>query len=41
MDYLKILIILAISIGIYLSFLFLGFSLRNKNLKAQNIKEEE
>ena len=41
MDFSKILIILLASVVIYLSFLFLGFSLRNKNIKAQNISEKD
>ncbi len=41
MDFSKILIILLSSIFIYLSFLFLGFKLRNKNIKAQNISKQE
>ena len=32
----KILIILLSSIFLYMVFLFLGFKLRNKNIKAQN-----
>ena len=41
MTYSEILTIFFLSILIYLSFLFLGFFLRNKNKKAQNIKEEK
>ena len=41
MDISKILIILVSSILIYLSFLFLGFNLRNKNIKAQNISKKD
>ncbi|ABM72310.1 Conserved hypothetical protein [Prochlorococcus marinus str. MIT 9515] len=41
MDISKILLILLGSIIIYLSFLFLGFNLRNKNIKAQGISKEE
>ena len=41
MDFSKVLIILALSILFYLSFLFLGFFLRNKNIKAQNIKKKD
>ena len=37
----KILIILVGSILIYLTFLFLGFNLRNKNIKAQNLTKED
>ncbi len=41
MDISKILIILLGSIAIYLTFLFLGFNLRNKNSKAQNLTNKE
>ena len=41
MDISKIVLIFAISLIIYFAFLFLGFFLKNKNLKAQNIKKEE
>ncbi len=41
MDISKVLIILVSSILIYLSFLFLGFNLRNKNIKAQNISKKD
>ena len=41
MDILKIVLIFAISLLIYFAFLFLGFFLKNKNLKAQNLKKEE
>ncbi len=37
----KILIILLGSILIYLTFLFLGFNLKNKNIKAQNLTKKE
>ena len=37
MDISKILIIILGSIVIYLTFLFLGFNLKNKNIKAQNL----
>ncbi len=40
MDFSKILLIFLGSILIYLSFLFLGFNLRNKNIKAQNISKK-
>ena len=40
MDISKIVLILGISFLIYFAFLFLGFFLKNKNLKAQNLKEE-
>ena len=41
MDISKLFIILISSIVIYLSFLFLGFNLRNKNIKAQNISKKD
>jgi len=41
MDISKIVLIFSISLLIYFSFLFLGFFLKNKNLKAQNLKKEE
>ena len=41
MDITKIVLIFGISLLIYFSFLFLGFFLKNKNLKAQNLKKEE
>ncbi len=41
MDISKVLIILLGSILIYLSFLFLGFNLRNKNVKAQNLSKKD
>ena len=41
MDISKILIILIGSIVIYLTFLFLGFKLKNKNIKAQNLTKKE
>ena len=34
-------IVSGISFFIYFAFLFLGFFLKNKNLKAQNLKKEE
>ena len=37
----KIVLIIATSLLIYFAFLFLGFFLKNKNLKAQNLKKEE
>ena len=40
MDISKILIILLGSIVIYLTFLFLGFNLKNKNIKAQNLPKK-
>ena len=41
MDISKIVLIFGISLLIYFAFLFLGFFLKNKNLKAQNLKNEE
>ena len=41
MDIPKILIILLSTILIYLSFLLLGFNLRNKNIKAQGLNKKE
>ena len=41
MDISKIVLIFGISFLIYFAFLFLGFFLKNKNLKAQNLKKEE
>ena len=41
LDLSKILIILVGSILIYLTFLFLGFNLRNKNIKAQNLTTKD
>ena len=41
MDVAKIVLIFGISFIIYFAFLFLGFFLKNKNLKAQNLKKEE
>ena len=41
MDISKIVLILGIGLLIYFAFLFLGFFLKNKNLKAQKIKKEE
>ena len=41
MDISKILTILFGSILIYLAFLFLGFNLRNKNIKAQNLTKKD
>lgn len=41
MDISKIVLIFGISLLIYSAFLFLGFFLKNKNLKAQNLKNEE
>ena len=41
MDISKVVLIFVISLLIYFSFLFLGFFLKDKNLKAQNLKKEE
>ena len=41
MDISKILIILVGTILIYLTFLFLGFNLKNKNIKAQKLTKKE
>tara|TARA_B100000902_G_C26740677_1_gene635948 strand:- start:191 stop:316 length:126 start_codon:yes stop_codon:yes gene_type:complete len=41
MDNTKLILIFGISLLIYFAFLFLGFLLKNKNLKAQNLKKEE
>ncbi len=41
MDISKIVLIFGMSLLIYFSFLFLGFFLKNKNLKAQNINKKE
>ena len=41
MDISKILIIILGSIVIYLTFLFLGFNLKNKNFKAQNLTKKD
>ena len=41
MEISKILIILVGSILIYLTFLILGFNLRNKNIKAQNLTKKD
>ena len=41
MDVSKIVLIFGISLLIYFAFLFLGFFLKNKNLKAQNLKKEK
>ena len=40
MDISKIVLIFGISLLIYSAFLFLGFFLKNKNLKAQNLKKK-
>ena len=41
MDISKIVLIFGMSFLIYFTFLFLGFFLKNKNLKGQNLKKEE
>tara|TARA_B100000212_G_scaffold328629_1_gene293053 strand:- start:1284 stop:1409 length:126 start_codon:yes stop_codon:yes gene_type:complete len=41
MDIKTILIISATAISIYIVFLVLGFSLRGKNLKAQNLEDKK
>ena len=41
MDISKIVLIFGISLLIYFAFLFLGFFLKDKNIKAQNLKKEE
>ena len=41
MDSTKLILIFGISLIIYFAFMFLGFFLKNKNLKAQNLKKEE
>ena len=41
MDISKIVLIFGISLLIYCAFLFLGFFLKEKNLKAQNLRKEE
>ena len=41
MDISMIVLIFGISLLIYFAFLFLGFFLKNKNLKAQNLKKDE
>ena len=41
MDITNLFLIFVISLLIYFAFLFLGFILKNKNLKAQNLKKDE
>ena len=41
MDISKIVLIFGISLLIYFAFMFLGFFLKDKNLKAENLKKEE
>ena len=41
MEISKIVLIFGMSLLIYLAFMFFGFFLKNKNLKAQNLKKEE
>tara|TARA_B100000212_G_scaffold333756_1_gene303675 strand:- start:408 stop:533 length:126 start_codon:yes stop_codon:yes gene_type:complete len=40
MDITTILIIVGSALAIYIAFLFLGFSLKGKNIKAQNLEDE-
>ena len=40
MDTTKILIIIGVAIAIYIVFLVLGFSLKDKNIKAQNLEDK-
>ena len=40
MDSTKLILIFSISLLIYFAFMFLGFSLKNKNLRAQNLKKD-
>ena len=40
MDLTTILIISGVAIAIYITFLVLGFSLKGKNIKAQNLKDK-
>ena len=40
MDRITILIILGAAITIYIAFLVLGFSLKEKNIKAQNLEDK-
>ena len=40
MDLITILIISCSAIAIYVAFLVLGFSLKGKNVKAQNLEDE-
>ena len=41
MNLTTILIISFAAIGIYMAFLVLGFSLRGKNMKAQNLEDKK
>tara|TARA_B100000212_G_scaffold333548_1_gene303136 strand:- start:28 stop:153 length:126 start_codon:yes stop_codon:yes gene_type:complete len=41
MDITTILIISASAIAIYIAFLVLGFSLKGKNIKSQNLENED
>ena len=41
MDISNIVLIFSAGLLIYFAFLFLGFVLKNKNLKAQNLKKDE
>jgi len=40
MDFMTILIISGAAIAIYIAFLVLGFSLKDKNIKAQNLEDK-
>jgi len=40
MDITKLVIIFGVSLVLYFAFLFLGFLLKDKNLKAQKIKKD-
>ncbi|ABS83160.1 Conserved hypothetical protein [Prochlorococcus marinus str. MIT 9312] len=40
MDSTKLILIAGISLLIYFAFMFLGFFLKNNNLKAQNLKKD-
>tara|TARA_Y100001978_G_scaffold69797_1_gene62705 strand:+ start:43 stop:168 length:126 start_codon:yes stop_codon:yes gene_type:complete len=40
MDRITILIIIGSAITIYIAFLVLGFSLKEKNIKAQNLEDK-
>tara|TARA_Y100001978_G_C23460089_1_gene321918 strand:- start:353 stop:478 length:126 start_codon:yes stop_codon:yes gene_type:complete len=40
MDLKTILIITCVTVAIYVAFLVLGFSLKGKNAKAQNLKDK-
>tara|TARA_Y100000589_G_scaffold188549_1_gene178441 strand:- start:522 stop:647 length:126 start_codon:yes stop_codon:yes gene_type:complete len=40
MDLTTIFVISGVAIAIYITFLVLGFSLKGKNIKAQNLKDK-